>query len=67
MVAITTQRRLAALEGPGDECPYCGDGGDDDETYEVVFMEDDEDETPDEYCPSCGRVISLTITFGDEV
>jgi hypothetical protein len=68
MVVMSTQRRLAALEGSGDECPHCGDPGDDggEQTYEVVFMEEGDPEPgPDEYCPECGRPIHITISFED--
>jgi hypothetical protein len=44
----------------GGRCPECGNGPDDGDTYEIVFV-DPGDTTPDEWCQACGRALSLTI------
>jgi hypothetical protein len=68
MVRMSTQRRLAALDGGGrGGCGYCGDGDDDrrDEPYIVTF----DDETPPDFpetCPRCGRELITTIYFDDD-
>jgi hypothetical protein len=68
-VATSLAKRVGRLEryatgdGGGDDeppCPECGwpdDGADDDTTYEIVFVGEDEDlETP-AFCETCGRQI----------
>jgi hypothetical protein len=55
--------RLTALEesaSGSSECLECGNGPDDGDTYEIVFVEPG-DTTPDEWCQTCGRALSLTI------
>jgi len=63
-VATTIERRLARLEATtcgGDRCPECGNGPDDDKRpYEIVFVDPDA-ASPDEWCQTCGRALSLTI------
>jgi hypothetical protein len=65
-MVTTIERRVARLEesaGGGGECPECGLGPDDDRRpYEIVFV-DPEDHTPDEWCETCGRALSLTINM----
>jgi hypothetical protein len=65
-VVRSLERRVAALEesaGGGDRCPECGNGPDDDKRpYEIVFV-DPGDAPPDEWCGTCGRALSLTITM----
>jgi hypothetical protein len=60
------ERRLAALEtasGGDDRCPECDDGPEDDkQPYEIVFVDPDE-ALPEEWCKTCGRALSLTITM----
>jgi hypothetical protein len=69
-MTTTIERRVTRLEeatGGGDKCPECGNGPEDDKRpYEVVFMDPD-DATPDEWCETCGRALSLTIhmNWGD--
>jgi hypothetical protein len=58
------QTRVAALEtntGEGGKCPECGNGPEDDKrSHEIVFVDPGE-APPDEWCPACGRALSLTI------
>jgi hypothetical protein len=68
-------KRVGHLEetiSGGGECPQCGQRdprpGD---TYEIVFLDDDEDlgdRSPSdepEYCPACGRPTNYWIGFED--
>jgi hypothetical protein len=58
------KRRLTVVEestGGSSGCPECGNGPDDDKRpYEIAFV-DPCDTTPDEWCETCGRALSLTI------
>jgi hypothetical protein len=60
------ERRVTRLEEAtdgGGRCPECGNGPDDDKRpYEIVFVDPD-DTTPDEWCETCGRALSLTINM----
>jgi hypothetical protein len=62
----TIERRVAQLEAAtdgGDRCPVCGNGPDDDKRpHEIVFV-DPGKAPPDEWCPACGRALSLTINM----
>jgi len=62
----TIERRVAQLEAAtdgGDRCPECGNGPDDDKRpHEIVFV-DPGKAPPDEWCPACGRALSLTINM----
>ena len=62
----TIERRVARLEATtdgDDRCPECGNTPDDDKRpYEIVFV-DPGDAPPDEWCETCGRALSLTITM----
>jgi hypothetical protein len=69
-MVTTIERRVAALEksagGGGDGCGYCGDdGGDGDESYEIIFADDLPDDL-EENCPECGRGLMTTIYFDDD-
>ena len=63
----TIERRVAQLETTtegGDRCPECGNGPEDDKRpWEFVFVDPDADVPPDEWCETCGRVLSLTISM----
>jgi hypothetical protein len=65
-MTTTIERRVARLEksaGGGDRCPECGNTPDDDKRpYEIVFV-DPSDALPEEWCETCGRALSLTITM----
>jgi len=65
-VAKTTiERRVATLEeSAGSGCPECGgpDDTDDHSTYELVFV----DEAQEEWCETCGRQLAYVITWEDE-
>ena len=65
-MTTTIKRRVARLEemiDAGERCPECGNGPDDDKRpYEIVFV-DPGDAPPDEWCATCGRALSLTITM----
>lgn len=60
------ERRVARLEAAiegGDRCPECGNGPDDDKRpYEIIFADPGE-APPDEWCETCGRALSITITM----
>jgi hypothetical protein len=59
----TIERRVAQLEEAtdgGSRCPECGGSDGDGDTYEIVFV-DPGDTTPDEWCETCGRALSITI------
>jgi hypothetical protein len=60
------KRRLTALEesaGGSSECPECGNGPEDDKRPPVVEFVDPGSAPPDEWCETCGRALSLTITM----
>jgi hypothetical protein len=63
-MTTTIERRVTRLEEAtdgGGRCPECSNGPDDDKhSYEIVFVDPD-DTTPDEWCETCGRALSLTI------
>ena len=67
-MTTTIERRVTRLEETADgegPCPECGMGPEDDKRpYEIVFVDPD-DATPDEWCETCGRALSLTIGWGD--
>lgn len=64
---MRTHRRLEQLEagGPSDPCDYCGDGGDDDRPYEIVWMDHDDEDLGPDFCPECGRQLVIHVTWGD--
>ena len=68
MLRTRLKRRVERLEATtegGDRCLVCGNGPDNDKSYEVVF----DDEMPDdlkETCPECGRELITTIYFEDD-
>jgi hypothetical protein len=63
-MAGSIERRVARLEATtygGDRCPECGNGPHDDKRpYEIVFV-DPGAASPEEWCQTCGRALSLTI------
>ncbi len=62
---MSLQTRIRALESApgGGNCPECGNGPDDDKrAYEIVFVNPGE-APPDEWCGTCSRALSLTITM----
>ena len=63
-MTTTIERRVTRLEATtdgGGKCPACGNGPDDDKRpYEVVWVDPD-DATPDEWCETCGRALSITV------
>jgi hypothetical protein len=61
-MTTTIERRVARLEEAtdGGRCQECGNGPDDKGPYEIVFVDPD-DATPDEWCETCGRALSITI------
>ena len=67
MAKTTIERRVAALEeaSGGGECPECGgpDGPDDHTTYEVVFVE----EAEEEWCETCGRQTEFVIRWPEDL
>jgi len=68
-VAKTTiERRVAALEqasGGGGRCPECGgpDDPDDHPTYELVFV----DEAEEEWCETCGTQTGIVIRWPEDL
>jgi len=67
-MVTTLERRVAALEksaGGGGECPECGGSDDPDEpaTYEVVFVE----EAEEEWCETCGRQTGIVIRWPEDL
>ena len=67
MAKTTIERRVAALEAPsgGGRCPECGgpDDPDDHTTYEVVFVE----EAQEEWCETCGRQTEFVIRWPEDL
>jgi hypothetical protein len=64
----TIERRVNALEeatGGGGECPECGgpDEPGDHTTYEVVFV----DEAEEEWCETCGRQTGIVIRWPEDL
>ena len=64
----TIERRVSALEeatGGGGGCPECGgpDGPDDRTTYEVVIVE----EAEEEWCETCGRQTGIVISWPEDL
>jgi hypothetical protein len=62
------QRRVARLEAPtdrGGECPECGgpDDPDDHTTYELVWVDDAEEE----WCETCGRQTGIVIRWPEDL
>ena len=66
-MVTTLQRRVGRLEeSAGGECPYCGEGGgDDNRPYEVIW-DDEVPEDLEENCPECGRELIITVYFEDD-
>jgi hypothetical protein len=68
MVTTAIEKRVAQLEesaGGGGRCPECGLGPDDDKRPPVVEFVDPGEDTPDEWCPACGRALCITIGWDD--
>jgi len=68
MAKRTIERRVAALErasGGGVGCPECGGPNDpsDHTTYELVFVE----EAEEEWCETCGRQTGFVIRWPEDV
>lgn len=69
-MVTTVERRLRQLEAKpgGGGCDWCGDDGDNDKPFEVVFTGDLADDDPmkdwPDNCPGCGR--RLVIYFDDD-
>jgi hypothetical protein len=74
---VTIEKRLRDLEahhgagdGGGPRCPECGGlpdrDPDPDDTYELVFVEDDEELPGDEWCLTCGLQTQSVIRFADD-
>ena len=62
------EKRLAALEesiGGSGKCPECGDpdAPDDHTTYELVFVE----EAEEEWCETCGRQTGIVIRWPEDL
>jgi len=64
-MTTTIEKRVARLEATdgGGRCHGCGNGPDDDKHPPVVAFMDPGDAPPDEWCQTCGRALSLTITM----
>jgi len=56
---------LEAAAGGGGECPGCGgpDDPDDHTTYELVFVE----EAEEEWCETCGRQTGIVIRWPEDL
>ena len=77
MALATQSRRVKLLENGGGggkpPCYRCGWGGDNGEpddpdegdTFELVFVDPEEDLGP-EFCPECGRRVAYNIYFDDD-
>jgi hypothetical protein len=67
MAKTTIERRVTALEAAsgGGRCPECGgpDDPDDHTTYEVVFVE----EAQEEWCETCGRQTGIVIRWPEDL
>jgi hypothetical protein len=61
------QRRVAALEAAAiaGRCPECGgpDAPDDHTTYELVWV----DEAEEEWCETCGRQTGIVIRWSEDL
>jgi hypothetical protein len=58
--------RLQRLEnGRPQACPECGGGeaGGDDDTYELVWV----DEAEEEWCETCGRQTAIVVRWPDDL
>jgi hypothetical protein len=57
--------RLEAAAGGGSGCPDCGgpDAPDDHTTYEVVWVE----EAEEEWCETCGRQTGIVIRWPEDL
>jgi hypothetical protein len=57
--------RLEAAAGGGRGCPECGgpDDPDDHSTYELVWVDDAEEE----WCESCGRQTGIVIRWPEDL
>jgi hypothetical protein len=57
--------RLEEATGGGGECPECGgpDGPDDHTTYELIFVEESEEE----WCETCGRQTGIVIRWPEDL
>jgi hypothetical protein len=62
---MSLQTRIRALESRpgGGDCPECGNGAEDDKRPPEVEFVDPDDAPPDEWCETCGRALSLTISM----
>jgi hypothetical protein len=67
MAKTTIERRVAALEeaSGGGRCPECGgpDEPGDHTTYELVFV----DEAEEEWCETCGRQTGIVIRWPEDL
>jgi hypothetical protein len=63
--AVSIESRLRRLEGRGGGvCPECGgDEGGNDDTYEVVWVDDAEEE----WCETCGRQTTIVIRWPEDL
>jgi len=61
----TKVARLEAAAGGGSGCPECGspDAPDDHTTYELVFVDDAEEE----WCETCGRQTGFVIRWPEDL
>lgn len=67
-MVTTIERRVARLEesiGGSGECPECGgpDEPDNHTTYEVVFVE----EAEEEWCETCARQTGIVIRWPEDL
>jgi hypothetical protein len=56
--------RVERLEnGRAQACPECGGGGGGDDTYEVVWV----DEAEEEWCETCGRQMAIVVRWPEDL
>ena len=68
MAMTSIKRRVARLEesaGGGSGCPECGgpDDPDDHSTYELVWVE----EAEEEWCETCGRQTGFVVRWPEDL
>jgi hypothetical protein len=66
-----SERRISKLESSGTytkrgrECPECG-WPPSKALYELLFLEEDEEDPVDAWCETCGRQTDFVIRFEDD-